>query len=398
LPVLLGFLIPSVAIISSSFISSAAATAESTNHLVLLGGGGDNPRDYGSSFDMPLMMLGRVYQKNEWGQVLMSFGAGQKATNQLIEKYFPDVKNTLFTSRSFETKLDEAERLMEQGLIAKGDQLLFAIATHGAPQYGFQVSHNISTAGIDEHQISSEPSLTTVNLDQLRRVQVTARRKGVKLAILDFTCFSGSTIELADDNTCVISSTGPTIIGYSDNQVSFPSHFYRGLGQGDNLETAFLKARARTSEESYPMISTQANSKITESEFRLINPYIYYTNIYDTLGPYLRKAADEKLSPQRDREFQELLQLISRVEAAHQVEFSKLKNKLVEFKRLQDEAITAMRRKDRQAEELAVATVREKSNTLALEIAKEEKRLYQLLYSEQQQANASPNACQSFVF
>ncbi|MGZ3771045.1 MAG: hypothetical protein ACXVCP_01860 [Bdellovibrio sp.] len=86
-----------------------------------------------------------------------------------------------------------------------------------------------------------------------------AEKKGVKLAIIDQSCYSGELIKLGSDKTCVISSTTENNFGYQNT----PDFVALGLVSADSnsLEDIFLTTRNLAFSPGQPMISTDPGKK-----------------------------------------------------------------------------------------------------------------------------------------
>ncbi|MBO9666716.1 MAG: hypothetical protein J7501_07860 [Bdellovibrio sp.] len=152
-------------------------------------------------------------------------------------------RNAQMTSKNLNDEIDNLNAKIEKGTLGKDDQLLIALATHGRPRNG-QDTHEVDTVG------------GQFNLDKLQEVQKLAEAKGVKLAIIDMSCYSGNTLSLASDKTCVVSSATSENVGYNGTGTSLTDQ----IGKKKNLEQAFLDARQdpRLINPDAPQISTAA--------------------------------------------------------------------------------------------------------------------------------------------
>ena len=111
--------------------------------------------------------------------------------------------------------------------MAKFSSVIIVIDTHGADKEDNQseISHHVAVNSRDLKQTE------TISLDELKVLTQLAKEKGIKLGIIDFSCHSGHTISLANDNTCIISATGPKHYGFS----SFSDNFLSEMKNGGNL-------------------------------------------------------------------------------------------------------------------------------------------------------------------
>jgi hypothetical protein len=128
--------------------------------------------------------------------------------------------------------------------IKKGDQVLVVIRAHGEPLLPARRSHRVS--------FGDGYMLDTIDLRQYFNK---FRKEGVKVALLDGSCYSGNSTELASAGACVISSQNRYNIGniyHIDPLPDTPWTFYDfdhslnkalASNQGNNLEEIFLQAR-----------------------------------------------------------------------------------------------------------------------------------------------------------
>lgn len=107
--------------------------------------------------------------------------------------------------------LDHASEGTRQGLLfeldsaisvlGSGDSLLIAFLTHGEPAgYGNLPAHGIAIE--KDHQLAWMP----ISDPELNRLLETAKKKGIKIGITDFSCFSGDSVSLLSQYGCVLSS------------------------------------------------------------------------------------------------------------------------------------------------------------------------------------------------
>jgi hypothetical protein len=129
------------------------------------------------------------------------------------------------------------------------------------------------------------------------------------------SCHSGSTLALADENTCVISSTGPHHYGYT----SFSQNFIASMSKGKNLEEVFLKTRSLHTAPALPMISTPAGNEATAILYDKITPFLYYFGNHDKLSPYLAKNQGEYLQCLANANYNSLLDTINEIEELNTV-------------------------------------------------------------------------------
>ena len=122
-----------------------------------------------------------------------------------------------------------------------GDQVVFNILTHGGPQDSNGKEHDLLLAD------------GPMPISELATVIKKLEAKGVKIAIIDQSCFSGVTLDLASQNTCVISAASRDSVGY----ITFNDLLWSNARKGESIEDVFLKSRRIDRSLAYPMISTE---------------------------------------------------------------------------------------------------------------------------------------------
>ena len=158
---------------------------------------------------------------------------------EIVQKTYPQsfkVKNQRFTSKNYESAVESYIKKIETGAIKPGEKLMVILDTHGAAKTSAHRTHSIATSGAEIKDYDNLGNNDHDSVDRLFDLAKIAEEKGVKLAILDFSCHSGNSLALANDKTCVISSSGPNHYGYSN----FPATFYENMSTGKNLEDVFL--------------------------------------------------------------------------------------------------------------------------------------------------------------
>lgn len=135
------------------------------------------------------------------------------------------------------------------------------------------------------------------------------------MAIIDTTCHSGSTLALADDNTCVISGTGPNHYSYTNFSQSFTAAMIKGM----NLEEIFLQVRAMGYTAGFPMISTYLGQAVNSILYEKITPFLYYSEVsaqgsLDLLSPFLQTNHSDYHQCVADKNFVSLIATINLIE------------------------------------------------------------------------------------
>lgn len=222
------------------------STFAGNKYYSIIGGGGDSREQKAAQFVTPFKnFIGNTPQV---ANVLFdgvhpeSYAQVQASTTKTVEK---------FNHATIENFLNRMASDIESGKIKTGDQVLIYIANHGSPKNEATETHFISVdkqaVGPDEKRLQDQP----LNLDELKKIRDLCKKKGIKLALIDGSCYSGNSLALADENTCVISSASRSQVSFQ----SFADNMTANLKSGTNLEDAFLKARA-SSVGGRPAIST----------------------------------------------------------------------------------------------------------------------------------------------
>jgi hypothetical protein len=125
---------------------------------------------------------------------------------------------------------------------------------------------------------------------------------------------------------------------------SFSGKFWAKAKPGMNLEDVFLQARVDSTEPGFPMISTKESNEITAELYKKITPYLYYVSPNaDKLTKYLKNNSSDQLICQRQSDFRDLNDKISRLQnTVSDYDGTELKNLLAEYKTQQDEMTMAL--------------------------------------------------------
>lgn len=258
-------------------------SAHGANYFTLMGGGGE-PEGEATIFDEWVNEIKPNQKLKNW-HISAAYNGGHSQSEGMLKKDFSkNVKPVTFSNENYVKTVEQYIERIKNGSIKKGDQVFIQIASHGQKSMSGEISHGIA---INENGGKAPWKKTPfVSLDNLQRLVEIAEQNGVKLAIADFSCYSGGIQKLKTTNTCLISSTSEEDYGYGGIN-SFPFKFNNKLRSGKNLEELFLEARYDSYTPEYPMISTE--------EARLIDEHLYpkltafYQEIYNTVpeGFYL---------------------------------------------------------------------------------------------------------------
>lgn len=294
---------------------------EPIKEMYYIGAGGEPAGDT-TIFDPKIKLFGKFINNSDW-KTTVSFDGGHTKTEALIGKHLAKATNAgPFIKETYEKLINEMISKIESGQLRKGDQLMITIDTHGAKNKG-EKTHEISLSGGALTDLVTLEGANTVNLDALEKLAALASEKQVKLAILDFSCFSGNLLNIKNDKVCMISATSPDLFartGISETSLalstsSFSDNFYRFMERGSNLEDLFLKAfeNQNTDLDDFSMISSVEGRAAHALLYDLLRPFLTFKyNIndlenlfcnenkeYKGLRPLLEQVASmEKISTQ----------------------------------------------------------------------------------------------------
>jgi hypothetical protein len=277
------------------FFSKAQANEK---HLYVLGGGGE-PTGTTTMFDRNMENLGSFVAHSDWKSTV-TFNGGHSETESLLKSNFKKASRlSSFNAEGFKDSLSDITKKLNEGTLKKDDQLMLIVDTHGVEggQNG-QKSHDI----VLSNKVGAQGT-QTVSMDRLKPIMELAHQKGVKLAIIDNSCYSGNTHALNDKQTCLISSAGSAHPAFGGGQkifffnysTHFSGKFYDKMKSGKNLEEIYLSARKSSDNPDFPMISTPEGEAAQTELYHLISPFLYFNykskNDFDTM--YSRKKIEQ---------------------------------------------------------------------------------------------------------
>lgn len=259
----------------------------SKNHWIYFGAGGESKEEPNTQFDDSIEANLQIFQtlKKNY-QITVAYNGGHVESEKMMASAFKgmDVRTGGFTKKNFEDILDDLERKLSSSppQISKGEKLLVTINTHGSTQGSEEISHKVSLSGTLEY----------ASLDRLKKLADLAKEKGVLLGIVDGSCYSGNTLKLANENTCVISVAEPNRVGYAHGFQFFSEE----MAKGRSLEQVYLASRLRIDSPGFPMISSPAGT-LVQDDFKVMFPFLSSSNQYSNLlEDFL-----EETSPKHDK-------------------------------------------------------------------------------------------------
>jgi hypothetical protein len=267
-------------------------------HSILLGycgekklyffGGGGEPEGPSTIFDGHINLVSQfINTKDSTWSATQSFNGGHEQTEKQLQSKLPNASALgSFNEKNYLQALSNLEGKLVSGELKSGDQLLLIMDTHGAVNSTNEKSHSVALSQGTAENLETLSGASIVSMDKLEKILKLASVKGVKLALLDLSCFSGNTLKIANKNTCVISATGENQYGYNevrsanDNSPysTFGGRFLERMKSGSNLEDIFLDARlvSQFPSPDFPMISTDTGFLVNDLIYQMITPYLLY--------------------------------------------------------------------------------------------------------------------------
>jgi hypothetical protein len=283
------------------FALNAVGAFESAKkkELIFLGGWTKTPDEI--TFDKSVEPAGDFFSDNPDYHKDIFFGGSSVQLMNLTEKSFNDVVRSFSPDNynRFEQKLlDKKDPYF--GQFKAGDQILIVMDNHGSPKQSFFEKNQNGMLELkpeETHSVSwglksvYKPT-NSYSLDRLRSVIEEFKKRGVKVAIIDSSCYSGTTQSLAKHGACVISATGPNNLSFPD----FKMHLFQKFKKGKNLEQVFLEARAETKSPSIPEISTDIGKTVSSqfTEFWLSSRVHTEEDLTERMIPYTHPSNIEK--------------------------------------------------------------------------------------------------------
>lgn len=265
------------------FLFSALAFAEPPRKIGMIIGGGKGDRD---PMNPVFMNQGDGFASNlskKGYEIRGAFGTTQFTEQMYLhdrsQDYLDAWSNGKFkpaTAQSIDEQLNWILDEIENGKIKKDDQVVIQLSTHGNPVTIDEIAHSIFIPSVDSDEDSdAAPKDQVIHLsDKLNGVIQKLNDVGAKTALLDFSCFSGGSLDLAKNrskNVCVVSATNrytpakAVKEGYEDAG----AYFWNNVQSADqnktsakDVESIFLSARRMNSFTDVPEISSEEHQRI----------------------------------------------------------------------------------------------------------------------------------------
>ena len=280
------------------------------NYLSFMGGGGEPAKDT-TIFDGQIAPLAKFTKNSNW-ETQICFNGGHKETEKKIINGFKNqgITNTPFTKEAFNQNIKFYEDKIKNGEIVAGEQIMLIISTHGAIKKETEKTHQITLKGGEIKDFTTGVGASMISMDALSSLTELANAKGIRLAILDLSCHSGSSLALKNDNTCVISASGPDHYGYAGVN-AFTDELIKSMKRGQSLEEVYITARSNFVDNSFPMISSPVGIEINNEIYDPISPYLYFFDQrYDKFSPFFNQSVKKGEACETPQKFSVLNNLI----------------------------------------------------------------------------------------
>lgn len=253
-------------------------TLASNKYMYTYGGAGD-PEGKPNIFTNEFSSLATMAKTNGYQLQMLFNGKSPKDLAQMQSQVSSPVKE--FSKNNYSKSLDQIVANSQ-----KGDQVLITIDSHGSPNLSLDQNGNPEKA----HNVSCNDGDCSVG--KLAGVIKTLQAHGVKVAVIDLSCYSGLSQTLANPKTCVISATSQDDVA----RIGFGSMLIKQMKPGVSLEDAFLATRKSDDAVGRAEISTRAGRLATSTIQDLAGESIQHLDIDD-----MPTFHQEKICERNDR-------------------------------------------------------------------------------------------------
>lgn len=225
------------------FLLSSFPQAFAANYSYLIGGGGEAGDS--TIFDYEINSFSYINKFTDNQKIY--FDGGHALLEKNIASNFPNVKNNHFREADYLKFLADLKENLSSGKIKKGDQVLVSLFSHGAEKEAGVTSHKVAVKKDQQGEginLQNLQGAEIVSLDDLKDIVKLAEDKGVKLGIIDQSCYGGATTALAKNlkNVCILSGTNDLIPNISLNTATTNPEFQKKLGMTKSSIEAFSDA------------------------------------------------------------------------------------------------------------------------------------------------------------
>lgn len=239
---------------------------------IVIGGGGESRMFSSTIFDDDYAKLSRVLKYRGY-ETYVVFGGAHQKLNEISARFH--TRRWTATQENFDKLTDIITLQLSKGEIKKGDQIAIFVVGHG---YNRDAGSNRKAHRIAfySEDLKSDASF---ELDQLRRIITFAEDKDVKVGLVDTSCYSGYSLELSSEKTCVLTSSTQKTLGYLNflDEITNLPYF--------DLEQIYLLSRKHVLT-SQPEISTDAH-KSARQKLWFIENYLMF-NLWRINALYFR--------------------------------------------------------------------------------------------------------------
>lgn len=193
--------------------------------LFFLGGSGEPP-GADTIFDASVVDLLQTSREAGY-EIHAAYNGGHTQSEKMIERALGHPAGAL-TPATYRQMIADVREKIRTGVIRPGDQVMIANINHGHPGRGKKSAHSVACG-----QTECDLNLWAEPLRELES-------KGVRTAFFDGSCYSGNSLDLASDKTCVITAS-------PRNDVSLVFSIWNlvlQLKSGRDLESSFLAAQS----------------------------------------------------------------------------------------------------------------------------------------------------------
>lgn len=346
------------------FLTCLILTLQSQNLFakstyVLMGAGGEPKDSPTTQFDMSLRNMSDYYQgsKNRY-DAYIAVNGGHTETTRLVNERFAgaNIESNGFLDQTYNSILENIKNKLNNNEYSSSDKILINIDTHGGEPVANVPGHTISTSAAAMSSMNTSGA-TSVNTYKLKEIVDLANSKGIKIAIIDHSCHSGATMDLQNENTCVITASTANQYALSD----FSNNFANFMRSGKSLEDVFLDTRNASMATPFPLINSPVGLKVQE-ELSAVLPFLKYHGNYrnmelDKIDRYLKDNSNAEKLCRRENQFNDLFKWFDDVEKAatrqegfwifkrevKDIDFTKIRKKLTEYKAIQDSYFNRLR-------------------------------------------------------
>lgn len=262
-------------------LSPLASSAFAENYSLLIGGGGELGEK--TLFDNQMEYF--TYQKKFSPNFEMIFNGGHKELEKNINTFYGMKNVPRFTQKNYEEKIKDLSNKIKNGTIKGDDQILLSIFSHGSMMEKGLDSHRISLSTENQSQQIDLLNLSgsdTVSLDSLKELVALAEKNGVKLGIIDQSCYGGASLNLARDlkNVCILSgaaANSPNIVSLvkGENPIGMTKSSLKAFSEAfskspKNLEELYLDILNNVHGPALPQMSGKEAAEVYEKVEKLI--------------------------------------------------------------------------------------------------------------------------------